>query len=55
MPMDIDESVRSDFGGSCERPKGSGAGDNKYVINLEAQNTKRCHLTSCIWLNKSNH
>ena len=42
--MDIDESVRSDFGGPCEWPKGSGAGDNKYVINLKAQNTKRWRL-----------
>ena len=40
--MDIDESVRSDFGGPCEWPKGGGAGDDKYVIiNLKAQNTKR--------------
>ena len=42
--MDIDESVRSDFSGPGEWPKGSGAGDNKYVINLIAQNTKSWHL-----------
>ena len=42
--MDIDESVRSDSGGPCEWTKGSGAGENMYVITLEAQNTKSWHL-----------